>query len=77
MNTEYANSLASDMISRAVHSKDFWSKVGEFSHLQSSLPEEYAYAVKTAISHRKPYEKDITSFLNEARNFLTDKGVKF
>lgn len=73
MDFSLAHTLAADMVQRLVHSDDFFDTAKEFDS-QKEFKEEYAFAIRTAVAQRVPYEND--DWRVKAQEFLKNQGVE-
>lgn len=72
MDFSLAHTLAADMIQRLVHNDNFFETLKEFD-TQKQFKEEYAFAIKSAIAQRIPFEND--DWRVNAHKFLVKQGV--
>ncbi len=72
MDFSLAHTMAADMVQRLVHTDDFFKTLEEFDE-QKAFPEEYAFALKSAMAQRIPLEDE--EWRLKAQKFLVDQEV--
>jgi len=72
MNFAFAHQLASEMIQKSMHAKDFFATIGRFDSYIEKSKDEYIFAVKASINNRLPAESD--EWRLKAVDFLKKRG---
>jgi hypothetical protein len=75
MNYNTAHALASEMTNKLLYADDFFEEAELLYDMDlESTPEEYAYAIKSVIVQRLPFEAE--DWRLKAKEFLRSKGIE-